>query len=62
MMATTFWHPDGTPMSAQQFMEMLFGKLPEFFDDGAGGQMGRVPERFHRELKKFFAKGETNVQ
>ena len=31
MMATTFWHPDGTPMSAQQFMEMLFGKLPEFF-------------------------------
>ena len=31
MMATTFWHPDGTPMSAQQFLEMLFGKLPEFF-------------------------------
>jgi type I restriction enzyme R subunit len=31
MMATTFWHLDGTPMSAQQFMEMLFGKLPEFF-------------------------------
>jgi type I restriction enzyme R subunit len=26
-----FWHPDGTPMSAQQFMELLFGKLPEFF-------------------------------
>ena len=31
MVATTFWHPDGTPMSAQQFMEMLFGELPEFF-------------------------------
>jgi type I restriction enzyme, R subunit len=31
MMMTTFWHPDGTPMSAQQFMEMLFGKLPDFF-------------------------------
>jgi type I restriction enzyme R subunit len=31
MMCTTFWHTDGTPMSAQQFMEMLFGKLPEFF-------------------------------
>jgi type I restriction enzyme, R subunit len=26
-----FWHPDGTPMSAQQFMEILFGKLPDFF-------------------------------
>src|SRR3989441_998600 len=31
MMVTSFWHPDGTPMSAQQFMEMLFGKMPEFF-------------------------------
>lgn len=31
MICTTFWHPDGTPMSAQQFMEMLFGNLPEFF-------------------------------
>jgi type I restriction enzyme R subunit len=35
MMCTTFWHPDGTPMSARQFMEMLFGKLPEFFKDEA---------------------------
>ncbi len=31
MVCTTFWHPDGTPMSAQQFMEMLFGKLPDLF-------------------------------
>ena len=31
MMLTTFWHPDGTPMSAQQFMKLLFGKLPDFF-------------------------------
>ena len=31
MMMTSFWHPDGTPMSAQQFMVVLFGKLPEFF-------------------------------
>ncbi|MBF0245166.1 MAG: DEAD/DEAH box helicase family protein [Planctomycetes bacterium] len=35
MMMTTFWHPDGTPMSAQQFMELLFGKLPDFFKDEA---------------------------
>ena len=31
MTATTFWHADGTPMSAQQFLEHLFGKIPEFF-------------------------------
>ncbi|MCC7020886.1 MAG: DEAD/DEAH box helicase family protein [Ardenticatenales bacterium] len=35
MMSTSFWHPDGTPMSAQQFMETLFGRLPEFFKDEA---------------------------
>ena len=35
MMVTSFWHPDGTPMSAQQFLEMLFGKLPEFFKSEA---------------------------
>ena len=35
MICTTFWHPDGTPMSAQQFMELLFGKLPEFFKNEA---------------------------
>ena len=35
MMSTTFWHPDGTPMSAQQFMELLLGKLPELFSDEA---------------------------
>jgi len=31
MTVTSFWHPDGTPMSAQQFMESLFGKLPDYF-------------------------------
>ncbi|MDO9225194.1 MAG: DEAD/DEAH box helicase family protein [Pseudomonadota bacterium] len=33
MTTTSFWHPDGTPMSAQQFMEALFGKLPDFFQN-----------------------------
>src|SRR5271170_631190 len=35
MVCTTFWHTDGTPISAQQFMELLFGRLPEFFKDEA---------------------------
>ena len=35
MMMTAFWHPDGTPMSAPQFMEMLVGKLPGFFQSEA---------------------------
>jgi len=33
MSATSFWHPDGSPMSATEFMQDLFGKLPEFFKD-----------------------------
>ena len=35
MLATSFWHPDGTPMSAQQFMESLYGRFPDFFKDEA---------------------------
>lgn len=33
MAATTFWSADGRPMSAAQFLESLFGTLPEFFKD-----------------------------
>ena len=33
MVATTFWSADGKPMSAAQFLESLFGALPEFFRD-----------------------------
>ncbi|MCV2354566.1 DEAD/DEAH box helicase family protein [Paucibacter sp. B2R-40] len=33
MSATTFWSADGRPMSAAQFLEMLYGALPEFFKD-----------------------------
>jgi type I restriction enzyme R subunit len=35
MTVTTFWHPNGTPLTAQQFMELLFGKLPDFFKSEA---------------------------
>jgi type I restriction enzyme, R subunit len=30
---TTFWDASGKPISAQQFVEGLFGKLPELFRD-----------------------------
>ncbi len=33
--ATTFWGPDGKPLSAAQFVESLFGRLPELFKDEA---------------------------
>jgi type I restriction enzyme R subunit len=30
---TTFWGQDGKPLSAAEFLTLLFGKLPEFFKD-----------------------------
>jgi len=33
MMATSFWSPDGTPISAADFVERLFGQLPQFFQN-----------------------------
>jgi type I restriction enzyme, R subunit len=31
--ATTFWGPDGKPMSAKDFIERMFGELPKLFKD-----------------------------
>ena len=33
MTSTSFWSADGKPMSAAQFLEVLYGALPEFFKD-----------------------------
>ena len=33
MMATSYWSPDGKPISANQMVENLFGELPHFFKD-----------------------------
>jgi type I restriction enzyme R subunit len=33
MMATSYWGPDGKPISANQMVEKLYGELPRFFKD-----------------------------
>ncbi len=33
MIATSFWSADGKPISAEDFLRNLFGKLPDFFRD-----------------------------
>ena len=33
MTATSYWSPDGKPISANQMIEKLFGELPHFFKD-----------------------------
>lgn len=58
MTATTFWHPDGTPMSAEQFIELLFGKLPEFFENEEGLRaLWSTPDTRARLLQGLAEKG-----
>lgn len=58
MMCTSFWHPDGAPMSAAQFMEMLFGKLPDFFkDEEELRKLWSLPETRKRLLEGLAEKG-----
>jgi type I restriction enzyme R subunit len=58
MMVTTFWHPDGTPMSAQQFMELLFGRLPSFFKNETELRaIWSAPETRKRLLQGLAEKG-----
>ncbi|MDA0737432.1 MAG: DEAD/DEAH box helicase family protein [Nitrospirae bacterium] len=58
MMVTSFWHPDGTPMSAQQFMELLFGRLPEFFKNEAELRaLWSLPETRAKLLQGLAEKG-----
>ena len=35
MINTSFWSADGKPISAEEFLQNLFGKLPEFFQNEA---------------------------
>lgn len=35
MVQTSFWSPDGKPISAHEFLETLFGSLPDFFKNEA---------------------------
>ena len=51
-------HPDGTPMSAQQFMESLFGKLPEFFkNEEELRALWSIPETRKKVLQGLAEKG-----
>jgi len=58
MMVTSFWHPDGTPMSAVQFVEMLLGKLPEFFkSESELREIWSAPDTRARLLQGLAEKG-----
>ncbi|MDB4766831.1 DEAD/DEAH box helicase family protein, partial [bacterium] len=35
MTSVSYWNPDGTPMSAEEFLQKLYGELPAFFSSEA---------------------------
>lgn len=58
MTATSFWSADGRPMSAAQFLESLFGTLPEFFkDEDALREIWSKPETRKKLLEGLSEKG-----
>ena len=58
MVATTFWSADGRPMSAAQFLESLFGALPEFFrDEDQLRELWSNPETRGKLLEGLAGKG-----
>ena len=60
MVATSFWSADGRPMSSAQFLESLFGALPEFFKDE--DELRRIwsdPQTRHALLAQLESKGFT---
>ena len=58
MVATSFWGPDGVPLSAAQFVERLFGALPELLkDEDALRALWSVPETRRALLAALAEKG-----
>lgn len=58
MAATTFWSPDGKPMSAAEFIQKLFGELPALFkDEGELRKLWSVPETRRALLESLSEKG-----
>jgi type I restriction enzyme R subunit len=57
-MSTNFWSPDGKPMTAAQFVERLFGEIPELFgDDDELRALWSCPDTRKALLKGLTEKG-----
>lgn len=58
MVATSFWSPEGRPMSSKAFVEQLFGDLPSFFaDEGQLREIWRRPDTRSKLLEGLTEKG-----
>ncbi len=63
MSATSFWSPDGQPISAAQFIQRLFGDLPELFkDEDELRRLWRCPQTRNQLLAGLEEKGYSRQQ
>ena len=63
MIKTSFWSPTGTPISAREFMEQLFGDLPSLFKSEVQlRKLWSVPSTRKKLLEELNEKGYSNAQ
>lgn len=60
---TTFWSPDGTPISSSEFIQQIFGDLPHFFNDEEElRNIWSNPDTRAKLLQELEEKGYTHAQ
>ena len=63
MVKTSFWNPDGIPISAEQFIQRLFGDLPSFFkSEEELREVWSLPGTRKQLLQSLADKGYANDQ
>ncbi|MCF6314418.1 MAG: DEAD/DEAH box helicase family protein [Verrucomicrobiales bacterium] len=63
MIQTTFWSPDGTMLSAEEFIQQLFGDLPSFFENEEElRKIWSLPSTRRKLLEELSEKGYTHSQ
>lgn len=63
MRKTSFWSPEGKPISAEEFIQKLFGDLPSFFNSEEElRKIWIIPSTRKRLLEELSEKGYSNEQ
>lgn len=63
MMKTSFWSPEGKPISAEEFIQRLFGDLPSFFtSEDELRKIWSLPSTRKRLIEELSEKGYTHAQ
>jgi type I restriction enzyme R subunit len=63
MVSTSFWSPDGKPISAEEFLQSMFGTLPELFkSEDELREIWSKPDTRKKLLEELTEKGFAKAQ